>query len=83
MTRKEFDEILNLYCNMWTHLYRCIGYSEGQECCLEKRHVRDMLWLLVTGDSERVRSNLAEIKAKEKEEYAGTNIGRMLERGEG
>lgn len=30
------NEILENYIESTEHLYDCIGYSEGQACCLEK-----------------------------------------------
>ncbi len=47
MTRIEFDAKLDTYCEDWEHLYQCIGYSEGMECCLEKKEVRDLLWDII------------------------------------
>lgn len=48
--RKRFDEVLDNYCKTVEHLFDCIGFSEGQACCLEKPHIRDLLYRLVEGD---------------------------------
>jgi hypothetical protein len=30
------------------HLFQCIGYSEGQECCLDKTAILDILDKMIT-----------------------------------
>jgi hypothetical protein len=37
---KEFDKFVNNYMATEEHLFHCVGYSEGQECCLDKEKPR-------------------------------------------
>ncbi len=37
---ENWEKELEKYINSKEHKYTCIAYSEGQECCLEKKWIR-------------------------------------------
>ena len=39
----KWERKFNKYVKSKKHLYDCIGYSEGQECCLEKPWIKKFI----------------------------------------
>ena len=45
----KWERKFNKYVKSKKHLYDCIGYSEGQECCLEKPWIKKFIRKLLKG----------------------------------
>lgn len=43
MNIEELLEQLNKYAESKEHLYDCIGYGEGQLCCLDKKWIKSFI----------------------------------------
>lgn len=48
----KWERKFNKYVKSKKHIYNCIAYSEGQECCLEKPWIKKFIRKLLE-DSER------------------------------
>ena len=40
---EDWEKTLNEYLKSEEHLFDCCGYSEGLECCLEKKWIRNFI----------------------------------------
>ncbi len=52
ITEKNWEKEFDKYVRTDDHLFDCIGYSEGQECCLDRAWIKDFIKSLISSMKE-------------------------------
>lgn len=55
---ENWEKELEKYINSKEHKYTCIAYSEGQECCLEKKWIRRFIEKIIKEGGMKIRNGL-------------------------